>query len=65
MSKRAIPDSIIEFVRYRCKKGCKIKACTCRKEKLICTNSCFCYDNDHCENMAYETKNDSCDSDED
>ena len=35
-----VPDSIIELTRCNCRRGCKSNACSCRREALLCTDSC-------------------------
>ena len=42
------PESILEYVNCKCKKGCKTKRCSCYKSDLKCTELCQC---DSCENL--------------
>ena len=49
------PDSILEYVMCRCKKGCNTKRCSCKKADLQCTELCQCGE---CENME-STETDS------
>ncbi len=41
------PESMLEYVNCKCKKGCKTKRCSCQKANLKCTELCQCND---CEN---------------
>ena len=60
-----VPESVLELVQCKCKKGCKTNSCSCRKSKLVCCDACFCKIDDECENIdlfVYESEND-CDTD--
>ena len=51
------PESILELVSCKCKKGCKTNACSCRKTGLNCCGACLCKD---CTNdETNELQNDS------
>jgi hypothetical protein len=45
------PDSILEFVICKCKKGCQTKRCLCCKGNLKCTERCEC---SNCENSEID-----------
>ena len=45
------PDSILEFVSCKCKKGCQTKRCSCHKANLKCTELCQC---SSCENSEID-----------
>lgn len=36
------PDVVMNVVRCQCKKGCKTKACTCKKNSASCSEFCGC-----------------------
>ena len=45
------PDSILEFVSCKCRKGCQTKRCSCSKGNLKCTELCQC---SNCENSEID-----------
>ena len=45
-----VPESIVELVRCKCKKGCVNNSCSCRRSRLQCTDACVCNENDTCQN---------------
>lgn len=45
------PDSILEFVSCKCKKGCQTNRCSCYKANLKCTEFCQC---SSCENSEVD-----------
>ncbi len=47
-TKESAPDSILEYVMCKCKKGCNTKRCSCQKANLPCTELCQCSE---CENI--------------
>ena len=52
MALSPVPESVLELVQCKCKKGCKTNSCSCRKSKLVCCDACFCKIDDECENIA-------------
>ena len=44
MNQPPAPDSIMELVNCKCKKGCETNRCSCRKSGLKCTDVCKCCD---------------------
>lgn len=48
------PDSILEYVSCKCKKGCQTRRCSCHKAKLKCTELCQC---NSCENAEEQELN--------
>lgn len=59
MIKAPIPESTIELICCKCKKGCRTNACSCRKSSIICTDACACDDFEECENTEmYDHEND-------
>ena len=66
MVKPPVPESTIELVCCKCKKGCKTGACSCRKSNLSCTDVCQCHeiDEDQCHNMQVIRTDDDSDEDE-
>jgi hypothetical protein len=57
----APPDSILELVNCKCKKGCGNRRCSCVRASLKCSDLCAC---DDCQNTSEELW-DSIDSDSD
>ncbi|XP_028417356.1 uncharacterized protein LOC114541753 [Dendronephthya gigantea] len=56
----AAPDSILEFVSCKCKKGCENRRCSCVKASLRCSDLCSCTE---CRNKS--TNGDDVESDSD
>ena len=48
------PDSILEYVSCKCKKGCQTRRCSCHKANLKCTELCQC---NSCENAEEQELN--------
>ena len=46
----AVPEAIVEKVRCKCKKGCKMNACGCKKAGLTCADAYICDKAQECEN---------------
>ena len=55
----SVPESVLELVQCKCKKGCKNNSCSCRKHKLTCCDACSCSIEEDCENTIYEIEDDS------
>ncbi len=36
------PDSLLEFISCKCRKGCENNRCSCKKATLTCTDLCKC-----------------------
>ena len=53
MLNSSAPDAIVEFTRYKCKKGSKINSSSCKRANLMCTDSYSCNINDDCENTNH------------
>ena len=66
MVKPPVPESSIELVCCKCKKGCKTGTCSCRKSNLECTDVCLCHeiDVDQFHNMQVIQSDDDSDEDE-
>ena len=66
MVKPPVPESTIELVCCKCKKGCKTEKCSCRKSNIQCTDVCLCHeiDVDQCHNMQVIQSDDDSDEDE-
>ena len=68
MTLPATPDSILEFINCKCKKGCETRKCSCVKSSMKCSNLRAC--TTACENksedggMAMENDSDDCYDDE-
>ena len=56
MSLAPAPDSVLEFVNCKCKKGCQNNRCSCVKATMTCSNLCKCTG---CRNNAKESTNNS------
>ena len=65
-TKPAAPSAVIEFTVCRCKKGCKNRSCSCKRNNLVCTDACLCSD-DICENTFEDNEivDDDSDTDDD
>ena len=48
------PDAIVEFTRYKCKKGSKTNSSSCKRTNLMCTDLYSCNINDDCENTNHD-----------
>ena len=53
MLNSSAPDAIVEFTRYKCKKGSKTNSSSCKRANLMCTDSYSCNINDDCENTNH------------
>ena len=53
MLNSSAPDAIIEFTRYKCKKGSKTNSSSCKRADLMCTDFYSCNINDDCENTSH------------
>ena len=51
MLKQAVPETMVQLVRCKCKKSCDTKRCSCRKANLNCTDACLCNEDDQCSNI--------------
>ena len=52
------PDSILEFINCKCKKGCATRRCSCVKSSMKCSDLCAC-------GTSCENKNEECDLSDD
>jgi len=64
MTADAVPDAVAEFTRCKCKKGCKSNSCSCRRNKLLCSEACLCTNSEDCENNEYIDNDDDDDVNE-
>ena len=53
MLNSSAPDAIVEFTRYKCKKGSKTNSSSCKCANIMCTDSYSCNINDGCENTNH------------
>ena len=53
MLNSSAPDAIVEFTRYKCKKGSKTNSYSCNRANLMCTDLYSCKINDDCENANH------------
>ena len=53
MLNSSAPDAIIEFTRYKCKKGSKKNSSFCKRANLVCADLYSCNINDDCENTNH------------
>ena len=53
-TKESAPDSILEYVMCRCKKGCNTKRCSCQKANLPCTELCQCSEGESMQGCSME-----------
>ena len=53
MLNSSAPDAIVEFTRYKCKKGSKTNSSSCKRADLMCTDFYSCNINDDCENTSH------------
>ena len=58
MLSQTVPETMVEFVRCKCKKSCSTNRCSCRKANLSCTDACLCNENDDCVNCETFSSND-------
>lgn len=56
MTLTAMPREVTEFVQCKCKTGCTVQRCTCKKNSLHCTSLCGCC---NCLNMFKEITSES------
>ena len=54
------PESLLQFVNCKCRKGCGNKMCSCVKAELKCSDLCKCTD---CENKSGDREDIDCTSD--
>lgn len=48
------PDALLKQISCSCKKGCKVKTCTCKKYGLFCSSLCLACTEETCSNMEKE-----------
>ena len=53
MLNSSAPDAIVEFTRYKCKKGCKTNSSFCKRANLVCKDLCSCNINGNCESTNH------------
>ncbi|KAL7294976.1 hypothetical protein TKK_0011686 [Trichogramma kaykai] len=46
------PDKLLHQISCSCKKGCKVKSCTCKKHGLFCSILCVSCNAETCSNIA-------------
>ncbi|XP_028407266.1 uncharacterized protein LOC114529889 [Dendronephthya gigantea] len=63
--KECAPESILEYVMCRCKKGRSTKRCSCQKAELPCTELCQCSECKNVESNANDESDIDYGSDED
>ena len=64
MLNASVPESLAVFARCSCRKGCSTNACSCRKEKLPCTDACLCDQECSCENQFVDNYDDLSEDDD-
>ncbi|KAL7286445.1 hypothetical protein TKK_0019393 [Trichogramma kaykai] len=45
------PESLLKQISCSCKKGCKVKSCTCKKYGLFCSDLCLSCTDETCSNI--------------
>ena len=53
MLNSSAPDAIVEFTRYKCKKGNKTNSSSCKRANLMCTDLYSCNIKDDCEDRNH------------
>ena len=57
MDRPAAPDAVLEFTQCHCNTSCSSRRCSCKREDLVCTDTCGC-DETLCENKEMYTNDD-------